>query len=148
MRRFTGLAIASLLLASCQSAPRPDNGAHATTPDAKTTQTELIHGRAFYLERMLLEPGATLEVQLIDDRSDAAQTATISSASFSDLHGPPYVFALPYDPARIEPGEHYSLRAMLRDMHGHLQFATDKRVPVVPGSASTVEFRLVRADAR
>ena len=39
------------------------------------------------------------------------------------------------------------LRAALRDAQGHLQFVTDKRVPVVPGSASIVEF-LTQGDSR
>jgi uncharacterized lipoprotein YbaY len=148
VRRITGLAVACVLLASCQPVQRPDTAAHAPARPATAAQAELIHGRAFYLERISLGPGATLEVQLIDDPADAAQTATIASSRFADLQGPPYTFALPYDAARIAPGVRYGLRVMLRDAHGHLEFVTDKRVPVVPGSASTVEFRLVRAATR
>jgi putative lipoprotein len=149
MRRIIGFAAASLLLAACQPVQRPDATTQAATVhDTAAMQTGVIHGRALYLERMLLAPGATLEVQLIDDAADAKQIATIASNRYTDLHGPPYAFDLAYDAARIEPGMHYGLRAMLRDAQGHLEFATEKRVPVVPGSASTVEFRLVRADAR
>lgn len=149
MRRIIGWAAASLLLASCQPVQRPDAIAHAAAGhDTLATQTGLIHGRALYLERMLLAPGATLEVQLVDDPTDAKQTAIVASTRFADLHGPPYAFALPYDAARIEAGMQYGLRATLRDAQGHLQFVTDKRIAVVPGSASVVEFRLVRADAR
>ncbi|MEO5624539.1 MAG: YbaY family lipoprotein [Dokdonella sp.] len=149
MRHVIGIAAASLLLASCQPAQRPDSTLHgAVVPDTLAIQTGLIHGRAIYLERMMLAPGATLEVQLVDDPADAKHTATIASSRFTGLQGPPYAFALPYDAARIEPGMHYGLRATLRDAQGHLQFVTDKRVAVVPGSASIVEFRLVRADAR
>ncbi len=149
MRRTIGLAAASILLASCQPVQRPDMTSNAAeVHDAVKTQKGLIQGRALYLERMLLAPGATLEVQLVDDPADAKQTATIASTRFVDLHGPPYTFALPYDVSRIEPGMHYGLRATLRDAQGHLLFVTDKRVPLVPGSASVVEFRLVRADAQ
>ncbi|MEO7324413.1 MAG: YbaY family lipoprotein [Dokdonella sp.] len=149
MRHILGLAVASFLLVSCQPGQRPDTDSHAAVVhDTLEKQTGLINGRALYLERVLLAPGATLDVQLVNDPADAKQTATIASTRFADLHGPPYAFALPYDAARIEPGMHYGLRATLRDAQGHLQFVTDKRVAVVPGSASIVEFRLVRADAR
>ena len=148
MHRIIGLATAALLLVACQPVQRPDaNGQAAAAPDTLATQTGLIHGRALYLERMLLAPGATLAVQLVDDPADPKQTTTVASARFADLHGPPYAFDLPYDATRIEPGMHYGLRATLRDAQGHLQVVTDKRVSVVPGSASIVEFRLVRADA-
>lgn len=148
MHRIIGLAAAAFLLVACQPVQRPD--ATAQTAAAHSTlamQTGLIHGRALYLERMLLAPGATLEVQLVDDPADPKQTTTIASARFAEPHGPPYAFDLPYDAARIEPGMHYGLRATLRDAQGHLQFVTDKRVAVVPGSTSIVEFRLIRADA-
>jgi uncharacterized lipoprotein YbaY len=146
--RTIKLAIACLVLASCQSVPRPDAGAHAAADAANATPAASIRGRAFYLERMSMAPGATLEVQLIADRSDAIRTATIADMSFADLKGPPFEFALPFDPARTETDMHYSLRAMLRNAQGQLEFVTATRVPVIPGSASVVEFRLVRADAR
>jgi uncharacterized lipoprotein YbaY len=146
MRHIIALAIASLLFAACQPMQRPQVPTPATAH--KVESTALIHGRAFYLERMMLPPDAMLEVQLIDDPADARQTTTIARAVFSDLHGPPYVFALPYDPSRIEAQTRYALRAMLRDAQGTLQFATNARVPVVPGSAASVEFRLVRVNVR
>ena len=38
----------------------------------------------------------------------------------------------------------FDLRATLRDAGGHLEFATDRRVEVVPGASKVVEFRLVK----
>ncbi|MEO5559168.1 MAG: YbaY family lipoprotein, partial [Dokdonella sp.] len=116
MNRIIGLATAAFLLVACKPAQRPDSTLHAAeVHNTLATQTGLIHGRAFSLERMLLAPGATLEVQLVDDPADAKQTATIASSRFTGLQGPPYAFALPYDGARIDPGMHYGLRATLRD---------------------------------
>jgi putative lipoprotein len=148
--RLVVLAIVIAALSGCQSVSGPEHGTQGSTPATRTTEPTLVHGRAFYLERMMLPPGATLEVQLIDDAlADAgATTATIASKSWSDLHGPPYEFALPYDSARIDASKHYSLRASLRDAQGHLEFATDSRVEVKPGTTTTVEFRLVRAAAQ
>jgi uncharacterized lipoprotein YbaY len=134
MRHLLPIVVAAAL-AACQSVPATDR---TGTPAARE-QAELVpvvHGRAFYLERMLMPPGAVLEVQLLDDR--------VARMSYGDLHAPPYAFDLPYDPARVEAGGRYSLRATLREADGRLVFATDARVPVVPGAATPVEFRLVR----
>jgi len=140
------LSIVVVALAACQSVPAPDRGGgKSVTPHQPAP---VVHGRASYLERMLMSPGAVLEVQLIDDRiadaPGAAGSATVARMSYGDLHTPPYSFDLPYDPARVAAGGRYSLRATLREADGRLVFATGARVPVVPGAAAPVEFRLVR----
>jgi len=140
VRVFLAVAV---LLTACQPVPPPRRSVQQPEPPQAPT---LIHGRAFFLERMLLAPGATLDVLLIGDQADAVP-ATIAQAQFSGLHGPPYDFDLPYDSARIDEHAHYSLRATLRTAEGHLEFATEARVPVTPGDARRVEFRLVRASA-
>lgn len=136
MRQLLPLLFA-LGLVACQSAPRPK--AATLTPAPAATA---ILGQAMYLERIRLAPGATLEVQLIDEEG-----TTIAQQSFAELHGPPYDFALPYDASKIVPAHRYALRATLRDASGHLQFATDTRVAVTPGGTQRVEIRLVRAAA-
>lgn len=145
MVRALLLAAAALLIAACQSGPAPKTLApHTAAAGAAATATAAyIEGRAFYLERSALPPGATLDVQLIADPPTDAP-ATIAQRSFSDLHGPPFDFALPYDPARIRADTHYVLRATLRNARGHLEFYTPTRVAVTPGSGRVVEFRLQR----
>ena len=137
--------VAAAALVACRSVNGPEQrpGVAPATPTAHAA----VRGRATYLERILLAPGATLDVQLIDDAdadASAATTATVSSARWNDLHGPPYDFALPYDATRVVATRRYSLRATLRDAGGHLEFATDRRVEVVPGATEVVELRLVR----
>jgi len=137
--------VAATALVACQSVNGPEQRP-GVAPATPTPQT-VVRGRATYLERILLAPGATLDVQLIDDASadaSGAATATIASARWNDLHGPPYEFALPYDAARVDAKSRYSLRATLRDAGGHLEFATDRRVEVVPGTSEIVEFRLAK----
>jgi uncharacterized lipoprotein YbaY len=144
--RFAVLVAATALVA-CQSVNGPEQrpGIAPTMP----TPRAVVRGRATYLERILLAPGATLDVQLIDDaNADAsgAATATIASARWNDLHGPPYEFALPYDATRVDAKKRrYSLRATLRDADGHLEFATDRRVEVEPGASEVVELRLAKS---
>jgi uncharacterized lipoprotein YbaY len=147
--RLAILVVATVALAACQSVNGPEHRP-GNAPAAAATPQAVVHGRATYLERILLAPGATLDVQLIDDTvadasNGAAAAATIASARWNDLHGPPYDFALPYDPSRVDANGRYSLRATLRDAGGRLEFATERRVDVVPGTRETVEFRLVRA---
>src|SRR3982751_2722602 len=127
--------VAATTLVACQSVNGPEQRPVVARPTTTPPPT-VVRGRATYLERILLAPGATLDVQLIDDASaDAsdAATATIASARWNDLHGPPYEFALPYDATRVDAKSRYSLRATLRDAGGRLEFATERRVEIVPG---------------
>jgi putative lipoprotein len=143
-------AAAAVALAACQPVQRPDAAAHpsAVTTHPTNADTALIHVRATYLERILLPPGATLDVQFIEEGPDAAHTKVLVTQHASNLQGPPFAVDVPYDPSTIAPGLHYGLRASLREADGRLAFVTGSLVPVVPGNAAAVEFRLVRADAR
>ena len=136
MRQMLSLFLA-LGLVACQSAPRPKAATLSPAP-----ATAAIVGQAIHLERIRLAPGATLDVQLIDEEGN-----TIAQQSFAELHGPPYDFALPYDATKVLSTHHYALRATLRNASGHLEFATDTRVAVTPGGTQRVELRLVRAAA-
>lgn len=142
-----GLAAATLLVGACRSAP-PSKPPPAPTP---APQVLSIEGRALDDGRVALAPGATLEVQLIDDRAAdaspprAAPPATIMRRSFGGLHGLPFEFELVIAPATIAAVASCSLRATVRDAQGHLRFMTPARVPVTPGRR--VELRLVRAGA-
>jgi len=132
------------ILAVCIALSACQTGADTKTPSPAANEA-VIHGRAFYLERMMLPPDTVLDVQLINDRLADTPTAVIAKQRFTDLKGPPYEFALRYDPKRIESAMGYSLHASLSSGDGHLEFVTDTRVPVTPGSDAVVEFRLVRA---
>lgn len=129
-------------LAACQSpitAPPPANGTSTPRPAAQ------IQGRASYLERIAPPPGAILSVQLVDLQLADTPAAVIASADFRDLKGPPFAFALPYDPSKLRPNGMYGLHAGVRDAQGRLWFVTDTQVPVTPGTDAPVEFRMVRA---
>jgi putative lipoprotein len=74
-----------------------------------------IEGSVMYRERILLPPGVEVEVQLQDiSRADAGATvlATVLSTPKS---GPPYDFAIEYDPATIDPRMRYALRATISE---------------------------------
>ena len=108
------------------------------------TDTNFINGRAFYLERIKIAPGADFTVALVEQQHP---DATIATTTLEDVAGPPYDFALQYDPAKIRAKGRYALAAVLRDVGGAVLFTTPAPVPVKPGDANIVEFRMVRASA-
>lgn len=137
-------ALASgLSLGACQPGPKPDGDASPRQSSAAATQA-VIRGRATYLERVKMPPGADLAVQLVDlQRADSPQ-AVIASLQLDDVAGPPYEFTLPYDPTRLRAKGMYGLHASLRGPDGELWFVTDARVPVTPGNNDVIELRMVR----
>ena len=72
-----------------------------------------IEGSVMYLERIMLPPGVEVEVQLQDiSRADAGATL-LSSVLLTPTGGPPYKFAIEYDPSTIDPRMRYALRATI-----------------------------------
>ena len=142
-------AVAVFALAGCPHDAAP--GADATAASATTARApsgdNVIRGRGTYLERIKIPPGADFTVQLMDNQLADTQRAVIASTTLENVAGPPYSFALPYDPAKLRPGGQYGLHAMLRGVDGQVLFVTDARVPVVPGDGRMIEFRMVRASA-
>lgn len=135
--------LGALALAACQPMTNVRTEPAGTTP---ATGQAVIHGSATYLERIALPPGSSLQVQLIDTRLADTQAAVIAEQTFSDLKGPPFAFALPYDASRIRAGgDGYVLHAGLYDANHALMFVTDASVPVQLGSGEAVSFRMVRA---
>ena len=146
------LAAAALaMLAGCpqETAPMaPAPTADAPAADAPIpTESNFIHGSAYYLERIKIPPGADFTVQLIDNQLADTPDAVIATTTLHDVAGPPYAFALQYDPAKIRANGRYGLHATLRGADGGVLFVTDARVPVTIGDAKPVEFRMVRASA-
>ena len=144
MRTCPLLALAmAISLGACQPDPKATASGPSTNASAKSPETA-IRGRATYLERIKMPPGADLVVQLLDNRLADTPQAVIASVRLDDVAGPPYEFSLPYDAAKLRPGGMYGLHANLRGPDGELWFVTDARVPVTPGDGKVVEFRLVR----
>lgn len=142
--RIMLLAMTSgLSLCACQPAPKPGGDAAPRQVSATRTQA-VIHGRATYLERIKMPPGADLVVQLIDQQLADTPQAVIASLQLDDVAGPPYEFTLPYDPSKLRGNGMYGLHASLRGPDGALWFVTDTRVPVTPGNNDVVELRMVR----
>lgn len=139
------LLAALCAISGCQSSSIPANEDTATNGESTADAQATIRGSAFYREKILLPPGVELRVQLIDNQLADTQQAVVAQQTFRGMPGPPYAFALDYDPTKLRNGGSYGLHAGLYSPGGELLFVTDTRVPVAPGGMDTVEFRLTRA---
>ena len=137
------LAALAVVLAGCPETTPTTPAADAPIP----TESNFIHGSAWFAERIKIAPGADFTVQLIDNQLADTPNAVIATTTLENVAGPPYDFSLQYDPAKIRPNGQYGLSATLRGVEGELLFNTPERIPVTPGDQKKVEFRLVRASS-
>lgn len=170
------LALAlALLLSACQDGgngsvvpPAADAFDNDARPARAVRGEQVITGNATYLEKIMLPPGATLQVQLVDMKlvdigSDAAVQAgqtdlergrgnvssgVMATTRLVNVHGPSIPFALPFDPADLQRGHHYAVRATLTDADGKLLFVTDAPVAVDPAVDAAIEFRMLHVSDR
>lgn len=135
--------LAVLALAACQppatTRPLPANGSPTTT----------LRGEAVYRERMAVPAGSRLDVQLLDTRAGAGAEAVVARTKVDVRGGPPFAFALPYDPSALRAGDRdgYSLHVALLGPDDTQLFASADRIPVVLGSDRPVQVPMVRAGA-
>src|SRR5919106_5777832 len=93
-----------------------------------------LAGQAMYRERIAMPPGAVFEAVLEDvSRADAPATE-IGRVTVDDPGNPPIAFEIPYDPAAIEPGKRYAVRARIT-VDGKLLFISGAAQPVLAGGA-------------
>ena len=119
---LTLVALAALILAGCASpAPR---------------ETAEVTGQVIYRERMMLPPNARVTVVLADTSLMDAPARTLASQVIEGRTAPPFEFALPYDPAAIDPRHVYSVSARI-EVDGKLRFITDTHTPVITHGAPT-----------
>lgn len=94
------------------------NGNRVSTLATSKANIQILEGEVYYRERILLPPGALLEMTLEDVSKMDVASVQISSVQ-QTLEGgtSPYPFSLNYDAALIKPNMRYNLRAkvMLSD---------------------------------
>lgn len=106
-----------------------------------------IEGNVTYRERMMLPPGAEVEVQLEDiSRADAAATV-LATVLITPQGGPPYNFAIEYDPSTIDPRMRYALRASIR-MGERLLFTSTEYIDPFKGNPVEIVVQRVPGSAR
>ena len=101
-----------------------------------------IEGSVYYRERIMLPPGAEVEVQLLDISKADALATVLASLIMTPEGGPPYAFAIAYDPAAIDQRMRYALRATI-SMQDKLLFTTTDYID--PFSGNPVDVLVRRA---
>ncbi len=116
-------------------------------PPAAAQDLPAVHGTAAYRERIALPPDAVLEAELQDVSRADAPALVLGSLRAGPAGQVPIPFAIPYDPARLDPARRYVVRA--RILAGdRLLFTTDTAAPVLTqGAGDRVNLMLVRAAA-
>lgn len=101
-----------------------------------------VTGTATYRERMALPPQAVFEASVVDiARADAA-SAVLASVRVESPQVP-VRFSIPVDPAHLQPGGRYALRARIT-LDGRLMFTSDTVHPVLGAAGTTHADVLLR----
>ena len=103
-------------------------GLSVITMIAHADGMKTIEGSVFYRERMMLPPNAEIKVTLEDVSKMDVAAEIISTIVFSPTGGPPWNFAMEYDPSRIDKRHSYAVRARI-EVNGQLMFINTQQVP-------------------
>jgi putative lipoprotein len=104
----------------------------------------VITGEASYRERIAVKPGTRFEVVLQDvSRADAPAT-NLGNFVIENAGNPPYAFSIAYNPADINSGHSYAVRATLRN-GSSLIFTSDTVIPVINnGKVTGISINMIR----
>ncbi len=132
MQDFMKIALLGIALSGLAACGGDDQGA-MSADKAEEPVVATIEGEVFYRERIMLPPGAELEVQLEDiSRADAMATV-MATVNYTLDGGPPYPFSIEYDPARIDDRMRYALRARITT-GGELRFTNTEYIDPFSGN--------------
>lgn len=107
----------------------------STQAVAETSSIARITGTITYPERVALSPDALVKVQLVDvSRTDAPAVVLGEEVVPAAGRQVPIAFAIPYDPAKIEPRNTYALQVRIEE-GGKLRFISDQRYAVITHGA-------------
>ena len=102
--------------------------AGCTLPAGSGSGGELITGTVFYRERIAISPQSVIRVTLEDVSMADSTAVVIAETRFRASGGPPYAFALGYDPASITDRNRYTLRATIT-LEEKLLFTSTEHIP-------------------
>lgn len=108
-----------------------------------TAAAETVTGTAIYRERIMPPPDARFVAVLSDISRADAPAIELGRIEIENAGGPPYAFAIEYDPADIDQKNSYAVRATLFSSE-QMMFTTDTVAPVLTRDASN-EVNIVMA---
>ncbi len=130
-RPVVGILAAGLLIPAGQAAA-----------EART-----ISGKVVYRERMMLPPGAVIEIKLLDVSLADAPAKTISETRITDAKASPIPYTLRYDSAQIDPRHTYALHARIQE-GDRLLFISTTRHTVFAGGKDDGEIQVEHVAAQ
>ncbi len=118
------MVVAALFAAAC--------GADKTDVDASgDTGMTTITGELTYLQRIALIPGGTATIEVSDlSLQDVAAPVVGEITIDLDDQQIPIPFEIAVDTADLPPNGEFSLRAIIRDAEGQLNWTTDTIIPI------------------
>jgi uncharacterized lipoprotein YbaY len=112
-------------------------------PDTGVALSGVLTGQVTYLQRVLLEPGALIEVRLEDVSKADAPAELITSQTIQTLGKQvPIPFELKYDPSVIDPRVTYALGVKIT-VDGKLRWINTTRISVLTRDAPTTDVEVV-----
>lgn len=97
-------------------------------PAAVADASAVLNGTVTYADRIDLPPGAVVRVRVEDVSVADAPATVVAEHEFQATQQVP--FALAYNPARVDVGHRYAVRAEIRDASGQLLWTTTTDTPV------------------
>lgn len=110
-------------------------------------EARILSGNVVYRERILLPPGAVVEVKLLDVSLADAPARTIAETRVTDAKASPIPYTLRFDTAQIEPRRTYALQARIAQSD-RLLFITTTRHTVLAGGKDDGEIRVEHVAAQ
>ncbi len=110
-------------------------------------EARTISGKVVYRERMMLPPGAAVEVKLLDISLADAPARTISGTRITDAKASPIPYTLRFDSAQIEPRRTYALQARIQ-LGDRLLFINTTRHTVLAGGKDDGEIQVEHVAAQ
>ena len=113
---------AASLLGACST-----SGVHTDSPPQITQALDMsITGQVTYSERIALQPGSVLDVQLLDvSLADAPSIMLVQDTRRLSGEQVPLSFSLTVNSHKLRPNMRYVVRATITDPSGHLAWTTD-----------------------
>ena len=134
VHRMLHSAVPALLLISLAAVIGCDGGGKAEKlPEGAMIK---IEGAVVYRERMMLRPGSELELQLQDVSRPDTMGSVLATVTMTPEGAPPFPFVIDFQPAQINEGMRYALRATIR-RQGKLIFTNTDYID--PFATSPVE---------
>lgn len=128
-----------VLVNSAEASTQPDPAPQSDDIAAQNTVT----GTVLYLQRSALPPNSIVEIELQDiSRQDAAAIVLGNQIIATNGRQVPFEFEIPYDPALIQEGHSYVIRARIT-AEGQMLFTNTSRYAVITnGNPNQVEVRV------